>query len=78
MRRILLLLTATMLVAVMMAVTAAPAFAALGKPAIGGSPPGTVERNFQAGENPSVDNRTEPRTGGIKFAESCDKPATFC
>jgi hypothetical protein len=68
---------AILLACLVLVATAAPAFA-VGRPGIGGSPPGTVVRNGNADENPSPDNRTEPRTGGIKFAESCDKPASFC
>ena len=71
-------LLAMLFVALMLLATAAPAFAVQSRPVIGGSPPGTGNRNLQADENPSVDNRTEPRTGGIRFAESCDKPAPFC
>jgi len=76
---VLLLIAAVMTVMVVTTgATAGPAFAAGSRPGIGGAPPGYIQRNPNADNNPSTDDRTIPRTGGIKFAESCDKPASFC
>jgi hypothetical protein len=68
-------LLAMLLACLVLAATAAPAFA---RPTIGGAPPGTGVRSGNADTNPGADNRTEPRTGGIRYAESCDQPAPFC
>jgi hypothetical protein len=37
---------------------------AQGRPGIGGAPPGEGARNPTADDNPGVDTRTVPRTGG--------------
>ena len=65
-KRLILLVTVAAMLAVMLVVTAAPAFAQGqgSRPGIGGVPPGAGERNPSADTNPSVDNRTEPTTGG--------------
>ncbi len=78
MRRVLLLVTVAAVMAAIMVVMAAPAFADRRQPGIGGPPPGFGERNPNAGDNPGTHDRTSPRTGGIRFAETCDKPASFC
>ena len=62
---LLLVLAAVMAVMVVTtAATADTAFAQGSQPAIGGPPPGTVQRHPAANTNPGVDNRAAPRTGG--------------
>ena len=68
-------LLAMLFMSLLLVATAAPAFA---RPIIGGNPHGVGEANPNASTNPGEDNRTVPKTGGIRFAESCDKPASFC
>ena len=55
-------LLAMLLAALMLVATAAPAFA-VGRPGLGGGPPGETEANPKAGDNPGTDNRTRPPTG---------------
>jgi hypothetical protein len=80
-------LLAMLFMALMLLATAAQAFAGAGGtlPALGGSPPGYSSRDSDAGDNPSTDDRTRPRTGGIKYNECGDynpslgnQPAGFC
>jgi hypothetical protein len=80
-RRLLLLVAATLmalLLMVMAQVMAAPsaqdgvwkvrvADAQGSIPIIGGAPPGEVQRNLAADNNPGTDDRTRPRTGGQRF-----------
>jgi hypothetical protein len=94
-RRMLLLAMAALMALMLMAlwqVLAAPTTedgvgglrVAEARPAIGTSPPGTGSRNPNADiNNPGVDNRTEPRTGGQSphfQDEGCvrEQPAHFC
>ncbi len=74
-----LLVAAVMTVMVMTtAATADTALAARRTPLIGGPPPGDGSSNQNYGSNPGTDDRTRPTTGGIRYAETCDKPASFC
>jgi hypothetical protein len=70
-------LLAMLLACLVLVATAAPAFA-VGRPGIGGTPPGFGERNDKGTFNPSSDNRTTPETGGIRYGECGDQPAPFC
>ena len=71
-------LLAMLFLVLMLVATAAPAFAQGSRPVIGAEPPGTGQRNANAEFNPGQDDRTTPRTGGIRFNECENQPAPFC
>jgi len=69
-----LLLLVAAVMTVMVVTTSATADTAFAqgqgsRPIIGAAPPGVVQRNPDADDNPSTDDRTTPRTGGKRFAE---------